>query len=153
MKKIILSFFAFIFAASSFAQIKDPISWKYEAVKKTASSYELIITATVPKPWHIYSQNSGKGGPIPTTIKFKINPLVTVTGNTKEVGKLEKVLDKNFGPKPVQVKYFSDQVQFVQTVTVKGGIKTNISGTVNYMICDDTQCLAPTTKSFDIKLQ
>ncbi|TSA66050.1 MAG: hypothetical protein D4R41_00075, partial [Sediminibacterium sp.] len=50
------------------------------------------------------------------------------------------------------VLYYADQVQFVQTITVKGNIKTNISGSVNYMVCDDSQCLPPTTKSFDIKL-
>lgn len=153
MKKFFVSLFALILTVSSFAQIKDPIAWKYEAVKKSGNTYELIITATIPKPWHIYSQNTGKGGPIATTISFKANPLLTLTGKPKEIGKLEKVWDKNFGVKPVEVKYYSNEVQFIQTLTVKADLKTNVSGSVNYMVCDDNQCLAPTTKSFDIKLQ
>jgi hypothetical protein len=48
---------------------------------------------------------------------------------------------------------YSDKVQWVQTVKVKGGIKTNISGTIEYMVCDDSHCLPPTKKSFDLKLQ
>jgi len=114
----------------------------------------LVITANVPKPWHIYSQNTGKGGPIPTKISINTNPLVTVApGKAKEIGKQEKTLDKNFGPQGVEVLYYSNQVQFVQNLSLKGAVKTNISGTVAYMICDDSQCLPPTKKSFDIKIQ
>ena len=147
MKKISILLFLVVLGLGAFAQIKDPVSFKYEAVKKAGNTYELIITATVPAPWHIYSQNTGKNGPVPTTITFKKNPLLTLVGKPKELGKLEKMFDKNFN-----VLYYADQVQFVQTITLKGNIKTNISGSVNYMVCDDSQCLPPTTKSFDIKL-
>ena len=150
MKKISMLLFLVVLGLGASAQIKDPVSFKYEAVKKVGNTYELVITATVPSPWHIYSQNTGKNGPIPTSISFKKNPLLTLVGKPKELGKLEKMFDKNFN---TNVLYFADQVQFVQTITVKGTIKTNISGSVNYMVCDDSQCLPPTTKSFDIKLQ
>lgn len=154
MKKIVLALFALILTAGLFAQIKDPVGWKYEVVKKTGNAYQLVITATVPKPWHIYSQNTAKGGPIPTKITINMNPLITVAaGKAKEIGSLEKTLDKNFSPKGVEVLYYSNQVQFVQNISLKGAVKTNISGTVEYMICDDSQCLPPTKKSFDIKIQ
>ena len=54
MKKIVLAIFAFIVSASLFAQIKDPVSWKYEVVKQTGNSYQLTITATVPKPYRTH---------------------------------------------------------------------------------------------------
>lgn len=152
MKKVFVTLFFAIISMGVFAQVKDPISWKYEAVKKSANTYELVITATVPKPWHIYSQHTGKGGPIATKITLKANPLISASGKPKEIGKLEKTIDKNFGP-AVEVQYYADQVRFVQTLTLKGNVKTNVSGSVNYMVCDDNQCLPPTTKSFDIKLQ
>lgn len=154
MKKLIIALVAMIFTVGAFAQPKDPVAWKYEAVKKSGNNYDLIITATVPKPWHIYSQNTPKGGPIPTKININTNPLITIApGKAKEIGKQEKVLDKNFSPKGVQVLFYSDQVQFVQSITLKGAVKTNVTGTVEYMVCDDSQCLPPTKKSFDIKLQ
>jgi thiol:disulfide interchange protein DsbD len=154
MKKILLALFAFILTASLFAQIKDPVSWKYEVVKQSGNNYQFVITATVPKPWHIYSQNTPKGGPIPTKININSNPLITVSaGKAKEIGKLEKTLDKNFSAKGVEVLFYSDQLQFVQNISLKGPVKTNISGSVEYMVCDDSQCLPPTKKSFDIKIQ
>jgi hypothetical protein len=50
------------------------------------------------------------------------------------------------------VKYYSDKVEFTQTIIVKGKAKTNVSGTVEYMVCNDERCLPPNVKSFDIKL-
>jgi thiol:disulfide interchange protein DsbD len=154
MKKSIFALF-FIFCSSwAFSQVENPVSWSYEAKKKSADTYEIILTANVEHPWHIYSQNTAKGGPIATEIKFKPNPLVSVkAGKAKEVGKIEKVMDSNFGTPAIQVSYFSDKVQFVQTVTVKNGVKTNIAGTVEYMVCNDSKCLPPVKKSFDLKLQ
>lgn len=134
---------------SAMAQIKDPVQWTYAAKKKAANEYDLVITANIPSPWHLYSQNTGKGGPVPTSITFKANPLVTLNGKAKESGKLEKTYDENI---KTNVLYYSNKVEFVQTVKLKSAVKTNISGTVEYMVCDDHQCLPPTKKAFDVKL-
>jgi thiol:disulfide interchange protein DsbD len=137
-----------LLSAGVIAQIKDPVKWKATS-KKVATGYDVTITAMLPKPWHIYSQHTGDGGPIPTNFKFAKNPLVTFNGGVKEVGKLKEEYDKNFDTK---VKYFGDQVTFVQNVKVKGNIKTNVSVTVEYMTCDDSQCLPPTKKTFSVSL-
>jgi thiol:disulfide interchange protein DsbD len=150
MKRITIAFVFLLAATFSFAQTNNPVNWSYEAKKKTADTYEIVITANVDHPWHIYSQNTGKGGPIATTVTFKTNPLVTKNGAVKEIGKLEKVFDKNFD---TDVLFYSEKVQFVQNVKVKGGIKTNVSGTVEYMVCDDSHCLPPVKVPFDLKLQ
>lgn len=151
MKKSILILFLSMATSWAMGQVQNPVSWEYEARKKNASTYEVFVTAKLDKPWHLYSQNTGKGGPIPTKISFKKNPLVTITpGKAKEMGKLEKHYDENF---QTDVLYYSDKVQFVQIVKVKPGIKTNISGTVEYMVCDEERCLPPTKKTFDLKLQ
>ena len=150
MKKFLLLFIvsSLLLSVGAFAQIKDPVKWKASA-KKVASGYNVTLTATMPKPWHIYSQHTGDGGPIPTNFKFAKNPLVTFNGGVIEVGKLKEEYDKNFDTK---VKYFGEQVSFVQNVKVKGNIKTNVSVTVEYMTCDDSQCLPPTKKTFSVSL-
>ncbi|MDE3235944.1 MAG: hypothetical protein KGO81_08325 [Bacteroidota bacterium] len=150
MKKVLLAVFMIVACNSLFAQAKNPVSWTYRAVKKGSGMYELVMTATVEKPWHIYSQNTGSGGPVPTNFTFRTNPLLVFQGKAKETGKLVKVYDNNF---KTNVLYYSDKVVFTQTVKLKGNAKTNVSGTVEYMVCDDEQCLPPTKKSFDISLQ
>lgn len=143
---------AFLLAAGlcAQAQIKNPVQWTYTAAKTADKSYTVTITATVASPWHIYSQNTPKGGPVPTKFSFKANPLFTLAGVVNESGKLETTHDENFD---VDVKYYSTKVVFTQAVKLKANVKTNITGTVQYMVCNDNQCLPPKQLSFDIKLQ
>lgn len=150
MKKIILALSFIAIATISFGQLENPVNWSFEAKKKSADTYDIIITAQVENPWHIYSQSTPAGGPIPTKVTFKANPLITKTGAVKENGKQEKRHDKNFG---VDVLSYSDEVKWIQTVKVKGNVKTNVSGTIEYMTCDDSHCLPPAKKAFDLKLQ
>lgn len=149
MKKII---FASIFILSAFysqAQKMNPVSWNFQAVKKADKQYDIILTANVESPWHIYSQFVKKG-PVPTTIEFKSNPLVLIKGAVKEIGKLEKNFDKNFD---AEISYYSNKVQFVQSVSLKVTSKTKLSGTIEYMVCNDEKCLPPISIPFEVVLQ
>ncbi len=148
MKKIFLGILVMNLFYTANAQQK--INWVFAAKKMPNNTYELRMTATPPSGWHIYSQTTPDGGPIPTEFKFTSNALLTVTDKKpKEEGKLVTYFDKNF---KVDVKYFEGKVDFVKTVTVKGKIKTNISGTVESMICNDRTCMPPTTEKFNILL-
>ena len=148
MRTIVLLLAASLLTVTSFAQIKDPVKWTAKS-KKVGSAYEVVLTATLPKPWHIYSQTTGEGGPVATSFKFTKSPLLVFDGNVKEIGNLKEVYDKNFDTK---VKFYSDKVDFVQTVKLKSPVKTNVNVTVEYMTCDDSQCLPPTKKTFTVSL-
>ena len=150
MKFLLITLVALLSCNSNYAQPKDPITWKYEFKKKTATTYDLIVTATLPKPWHIYSQNTGDGGPIPTKITFSKNPLVVNEGKVVELGKLEKSYDQNF---KTNVLSYANKVSFVQAIKLKVPVKTRINGTVEYMVCNDEMCLPPTKKLFFINIQ
>jgi DsbC/DsbD-like thiol-disulfide interchange protein len=53
----------------------------------------------------------------------------------------------------VDVKYYSNKVDFVQTVKVRGNAKTTLSGTVTFMVCNDHECLPPIDKPISVKLE
>ncbi len=125
-------------------------TWSFSAKKLAGNKFELHLTASPPPGWHIYSQTTPDGGPLPTEFTFNANPLVTVAGKPKENGKLVQYYDKNF---KVNVKYFEGKVDFVQVITLKGKAKTNITGKVESMICNDRTCMPPTTENFTIALQ
>ena len=103
----------------------------------------------MPKPWHIYSQNTGDGGPIPTKITFNANPLIVKNGKIAETGKLIKSFDENF---KTNVLSYADKVVFTQAIKLKTAATTSVTGKVDYMVCNDEMCLPPTKKSFTIKL-
>jgi DsbC/DsbD-like thiol-disulfide interchange protein len=132
------------------AQVRNPVKWTQSVKAAGAGKYVVSMKAVLEKGWHIYSQHTPEGGPIPTSVAFTKNPLVTLSGPVKEVGKLENHYEKLFG---VNVKQFSNEVTFVQEVMVKGKVKTNISGTIEFMMCNDTECLPPATQRFSLNLQ
>lgn len=149
MKKIFTLLVLLAITSFAFADGKDPVSWSYSAVKKSANTYDIVITASLPKPWHIYSVTSPKGAGLPTKILFRKNPLISLLGAIRENGKLKSEYNKDFES---EVRYYADKVEFVQTIVLKGKAKTNITGSIEYMICDDERCLPPSTRSFEIKL-
>ncbi|MEO6729625.1 MAG: protein-disulfide reductase DsbD domain-containing protein [Ferruginibacter sp.] len=147
MKKLVFIIAMILFLGVANAQQK--ITWSYSAKKLANNKYELHIIATPPTGWHIYSQLTPEGGPVPTTFTFNKNALLSLQGKVNEKGKVITYFDKNF---KVDVKYFEGKADFVQLVTVKGNIKTNISGEVESMICNDRVCMPPTTEKFNIAL-
>ena len=150
MKKIVALLAVVCITLSAAAQIQDPVDWSYSVKKLSAGTYTFTATANIEGDWHIYSQTTGKGGPVPTKINFKKNPLITVVGATKEAGKVKQVYDELF---KTNVRYIGETATYTQTIKVRAGVKTNISGSVEYMVCDDRQCLPPSKKTFDLKLQ
>lgn len=132
------------------AQNSEVVKWTYVSKKIADKTYEVHLTPNVQSPWHIYSQTSPEGGAIPTKIVFNKNPLVTVDGKTKEVGKIISKYEDVF---EVTVKYFEGKADFVQIVKLKANAKTNISGSIEYMACNDEQCTPPQKVNFNIALQ
>ncbi len=150
MKKLLFVFALFLLFSGVFAQIKNPVHWTFSSKKIDAITYEVHAIANMDKGWHIYSQTTPEGGPIPTSVSFTKNPLLVINGTPKEVGKLEAHHEPLFG---VDVKQFSNQVEFVQTVKVKSKAKTNVDGNVKFMSCNDNECLPPKTQTFSVSLQ
>lgn len=138
MKKIIIALL-FIVSISSYAQMHNPVKWSTSVKKISDKESELIVTATLQKEWHIYSQEIPKGGPIPTLFTFTGDQRYMKKGNTKE-GEGITVDDKMFDMK---IKYFDDKAIFKQRIRLKTQEKFTIKGTVEYMVCSGENCLPP----------
>jgi DsbC/DsbD-like thiol-disulfide interchange protein len=149
--KIFISIVSFLlFTLSTNAQSGSKVSWKYSAKKLTGNQYEIKLSATIQPGWHLYSQNqSAEAIALPTTITFTKNPLVTLDGKTTESGKLIDQYEKATASRS---KYYLGSVVFTQKVTVKGSAKTSVNGQIEFMVCDDKQCLPPEIVKFSVKL-
>lgn len=129
------------------AQILNPVKWAYSAKQIGTGQYILHMTARIDQGWHVYAQDAGEG-PVPTSFKFEKTPGTEFTGKVHEVGKKHREYDKNFNS---VLSYYQDQVDFVQYVKVKPGTGV-VKGTLEYMVCDNHQCLPPKDIDFSIKL-
>jgi hypothetical protein len=128
---------------------QSPVSWTFTTKKIDKKTYEVHIEAVIASSWKIYSQETPEGGPVPTTFNFTKNPLFLTDGTPKEVGTLKKMHEDVFD---VDVMYYKEKVEFIQLVRLKKAAKTKLSGSLQYMACNDTQCLPPATVQFSVAL-
>lgn len=142
MKVLLLVTLIFV----SFSSVsQNEIAWDFTYNSK---SKHIEMKASLAPGWHVYSIDLGNiAGPIATEFEFEANKDIVLVGNVEEPQpKVE--FDPNFEE---TVRYFDKEVIFTQKVGVKR--KTTVKGSVLYMVCNDTMCLPPVEKQFEISLK
>lgn len=151
MKQFLTSVAFLLLSALAFAQSGTKVKWDYVVKKTGEKKYEVRMIATIQPGWHLYSQTQSEDAiALPTKIIFAKNPLITAAGVPKEVGKLTDAFDKATQSRS---RFYANKVEFVQVVTLKGNVKTSVAGEVEFMVCDDKQCLPPDKAKFTVKLE
>ncbi len=141
--KNLLSIFIFLIAFTSTinAQIFNPVKWGTSTEKISDTEFDLVITATIDKGWHLYSQNVPEDGPIPTTINIdKAENSYLLVGEITE-GEGHESYDNVF---EMDIKYFENEAIFKQRIKVLTQDKITVNGILEFMVCDDKSCLPPT---------
>lgn len=121
------------------AQIYDPVKWSFSSEKTDDGFTEVVMTATIEEHWHLYSQDIPDGGPIPTSFTFFPADQFATVGDVSE-GKPIEEFDKNFD---MILKYYGNKAVFKQKIRVKTNDAFQLKGELQYMVCDEKQCLPP----------
>ena len=140
MKQYYLFFIGLFLTASLTAQSSRQVQWNYSVKKISDKTYEVHMEATVNGDYHLYAQDAGGEGPVPTSFTFSQNPLIVLNGKVKETGKLVSKYESAWKH---DVKYYEKTVDFVQVIKLKANVKTSFAGKVEFMVCNDKQCLPP----------
>ena len=112
-----------------------------------ANDQKLTFEATLSEGWHVYSQfTDASVGPVPTSFTFEKAKGVKLVGETEEPTPIQK-FDPNFDG---QVSYFEEKVVFKQEISVRKN--SEVSGTITFMVCNETMCLPPDDKRFIITI-
>jgi len=148
MKKTLLAIAALLFNMAVYAQIEKPVTWSYAAKKTSATEAVIYIKANIEKGWHLYSQTVKDGGPVKTTFTFPASAAYTLVGKTIEPKPITK-FESTF---KMDVSYFENGVIFQQKVKLKAG-KPVVKGTVEFMVCNDKQCLPPDEVTFSVPVK
>jgi hypothetical protein len=149
MKKTLLSVFAILIIHICLAQSSKQVQWEYSAKRIADKMYEIHMIATINGDYHLYSQDVGGEGPVATSFSFVKSPLLALDGRVKETGKLIKRFETAWSH---DVRYYEKSVDFVQVVRLKSNIKTNLSGKVEFMVCNDKQCLPPAEVEINVNV-
>ena len=148
MKKLTLFLAVSFLSTGLFAQILQPVKWSYAAKRISKTEAVLLLKATIDNGWHIYSTRQKEGGPVKTEFTFtpsKDYALIGTVAEPKPVTKFENAFKMN-------VLYFEKSAVFQQKIKLNKD-QTNIKGKVEFMVCNDKQCLPPDDFEFNIPVK
>lgn len=134
---------------SSLAQILEPVKWSFSKKQISPSEVQLIFKATIDKTWHLYSQEVIPDGPVPTSFNFEKSKDFQLVGKVTEPKAIQEY-DPNFD---TILKYFANEAIFTQKIKVLSTKDFKIKGYLEFMCCDDKQCLQPTEVDFEFTIK
>jgi thiol:disulfide interchange protein len=134
MRKILFILFAFFAFTKGNAQILDPAKWTTKIEKKSENTYLLTFNAVIEKDWHMYSQFTPDGGPLPLEVIFKNQKgNFTLVGKAKE-SKTTTAFNDVFG---VNETFFEKKAQIQQEIKITNPKILNVEVDLNYQVCKD----------------
>ncbi|SMO73362.1 protein-disulfide reductase DsbD domain-containing protein [Solitalea koreensis] len=149
MKKLALITTIVFLSFVAKSQILQPVKWSYSAKKTGKSEAIVYVKATIEKGWHLYSQNlKSDDGPIKTTFTFPPSKDYSLVGKTLEpqaINRYEETFKMN-------VAFFENSVVFQQKVKLNSNTAV-VKGKVEFMTCNDKQCLPPDEIEFSVPVK
>ncbi|MBO7572823.1 MAG: thioredoxin family protein [Bacteroidales bacterium] len=139
LRKLILTVTALFALTMAFAQMAEPVKWKFSTEKISDKEYNLVMTATIEDKWHLYSQHFDAGGPMPLVISFTKSDKYKTVGQTTESPAPTSEYDDVF---MVNVKYFTQKATFKQKIEVLTDASFSVKAELSGQACfEDGQCL------------
>ncbi|MCD0466111.1 cytochrome c biogenesis protein CcdA [Flavobacterium sp. ENC] len=130
---VLLLFFIFAFAKGN-AQILEPVKWTAKIEKKSGSNAVLIFDGTIEKEWHMYSQFTPDGGPLPLEIVFKNQKgNYNLVGKAKE-GKTKTAFNDVFG---VNETFFEGKAHIEQEIIITNPNLKTVDVDFDFQVCKE----------------
>lgn len=128
--------------------INDAIRWSHQLENQGADMYTLIFTAKLKPNWHLYGTQIPPNGPQPTALLMDELAGAELIGELTPMRKAIEKYDEIF---EMNISYYEGEIRFRQTFRVNDPKAFRMAGAVRYMVCDDTNCLPPSTYEFAYK--
>ena len=134
MKKLLFILIAFLAFANVNSQILDPAKWTSKIEKKSETNYVLVFDAVIENDWHLYSQFTPDGGPLPLEITFK-----NQKGNFNLVGKAKESKTRTAFNDIFEVNetFFEKKAQIRQEIVITNPKLTEIKVDFNFQVCKE----------------
>jgi thiol:disulfide interchange protein len=146
MKKFLVVLFTII-SFTSFSQIFNPVSWEFSQEKISETEVELTFKASIDEPWHMYSQYvSDEMLATKFTFIYKGDTIVSKLKEPKPSEEYDETSD-------IMLLYFSKEVIFTQQLGINSVNNIEISGYVDFIVCDNGSCLPPDYSEFSFTIK
>lgn len=148
MKKLITLCICLFNLATLHAQTQpNPVTWFASYKSISATEGEIVISATIEKNWHTYSQRPTDAGPVSTIITFAPSKNYELIGKTEETDAHEE-FDKAFDAK---IYVFTEKAGFRQKVKLNSKPGFVIPFKVEFICCNDMMCQPPKIVNLTVK--
>lgn len=134
MRKHVFLLLVFLAFATGNAQILDPVKWTTQIEKKSETNYILTFNGIIEADWHMYSQFTPEGGPLPLEVLFK-----NQKGNFDLIGKAKESKTRTAYNDIFEVNetFFEKNVQIKQEIRVLNPKNSKIEAVLNYQVCKE----------------
>jgi len=132
MRKIFFLLLVFLVFAKGNSQILDPVKWTTKIEEKSENNYILTFNGIIENDWHLYSQFTPDGGPLPLEVIFKNQKgNYNLIGKAKE-GKTTTAYNDVF---EVNETFFVKNAQIQQEIALTNPKISKIEVALNYQVC------------------
>ncbi len=139
-KKFFQFLLAILFINQTHAQLLKPVKWETSVTASgVPNEYILIFVAAIDEGWKLYSHDVPEDGPIPTSLIFEDLPEgVELIGEMTELGRKDEEVEPLFQNQVI--KFYHKKLVLKQTVKISKDVTGK--GYIDFMSCDDKQCMA-----------
>ncbi|MFT3795863.1 cytochrome c biogenesis protein CcdA [Flavobacterium sp.] len=135
MRKLLFQLLAFLAFGNTQAQILEPVKWTSRVEKVSDTEFNLVMEGKIDPDWHVYSQFTPDGGPLPIELKYlEQQGNYTLVGKTTE-SKYEKKFNDVFG---VDEYFFSKKFWLKQKVKITNPGLAKIQAKIDYQVCKES---------------
>ncbi|HJA87687.1 MAG TPA: thioredoxin family protein [Candidatus Parabacteroides intestinavium] len=145
MKKFVTLLMLTFLALAVQAQILTPVKWNIKLEDSDSAEKTLVFSAKLDAGWHLYDMNLPEGGPISTSFSFENLKGAKAIGTPIASKEATTVFDEQF---QMELRWFAGEVSFRQKIEVTDPKHLQVNGYVEYMACNDENCLPPEQEEF-----
>ena len=145
MKKVLSFMMLLMIAWAAEAQILTPVKWEIKLEDSDSSVKTLLFSAKLDNGWHLYDMNLPEGGPISTSFNYETLKGAKTVGSPVPSKKATTVYDEQF---EMNLSWYAHEVSFTQKLEITNPKAFKVEGYVEFMACNDENCLPPDKESF-----
>lgn len=143
MKRISVFFALWLTTIMSFGQMLAPAKWTFTKTEEKDGAATLKFNVKLDEGWHLYSQFTPDGGPLPMVFTFNPSKGYQLIGKVTEP-KYHEEYDSTF---MVKVYLFEKEATFTQKVKLTGDA-VEIKGKIDYQVCKESCIFQDTSFAF-----
>lgn len=142
-----LMLLALSLGTASAQMFTDVVKWTQSVEEVSPTERILVFKASIEEGWHLYGTKMPENGPQATMLVIDKLIGAELSGELTASRAPIEHYDKQF---EMTLNYYEGEVELRQRLTITDAAAFALVGGIRYMVCNDENCLPPTTWDFTL---